>query len=389
MKQMLGTQCDGSGLSEPHHSASQFAVACYFRYTQHPGFTGRACSAIAKFDYLHEFIALALTSLLVWGAPANAAPSGKDAPFLTEAESISCMGDDRSRKQTEEVARDEAKRHAAEQAATQVRSQSKVSLSTLEEDVIKLVSSGKVRVLEVLASQWDKEGCYTYRIRAEVVPSKPGEFQSLANRDEALLWDELEDQPDLSGVDSFLHRFPLSIQGNNARAMQAELEMNYKREIGSYLVYRDTPLHLRPSANSIRISDAMAGDILNVTKVHDTTWAAIQRDQGLLYASFSNLRPLTKGEAEAWQRCQKSSKEVQPLQQFLQTFPRSHLARLAKDRIERMQNRLAREEGLSTQDSEEIALWNRCLKTRDLHCAREYRRRYPNGKFEKESWQIR
>jgi hypothetical protein len=44
---------------------------------------------------------------------------------------------------------------------------------------------------------------------------------------------------------------------------------------------------------------------------------------------------------------------------------------------------------MSPRDSEEIALWNRCLNTRDLQCAREYRRRFPNGKFEKESWQIR
>jgi len=73
----------------------------------------------------------------------------------------------------------------------------------------------------------------------------------------------------------------------------------------------------------------------------------------------------------------------------LQTFPRSHLTRLAKDRLTHMGNRLSHEEGMSSRDSEEIALWNRCLKTRDLQCAREYRRRYPNGKFEKESWLIR
>lgn len=88
-------------------------------------------------------------------------------------------------------------------------------------------------------------------------------------------------------------------------------------------------------------------------------------------------------------RCQKAGKDIRVWQSFLQTYPKSHLTRLVKDRIVNMQNKIKIEDGLSLQDSEEIALWNRCLKTRDLQCAREYRRRYPNGKFEKESWQIR
>jgi DNA polymerase III gamma/tau subunit len=73
------------------------------------------------------------------------------------------------------------------------------------------------------------------------------------------------------------------------------------------------------------------------------------------------LRVITDDEATAWARCQKAAREGRSWQEFLQTYPKSHLARLAKERLINTENRLSREAGLSNQDSEEIALWNRCL----------------------------
>ncbi len=338
---------------------------------------------------MRNLISTCLLCLLAWAGAGQCAANPKEKPFLTEAEGSACMGDDKSRKQTEEVARDEAKRRAAEQAATQVRSQSRVSIGTLEEDVIKIMSTGKVRVIEVLDSKWDKDGCYNYRIRAEVTPSRPGEMPGVVLSEEEKLWVEIEETPDLRLVDSFLTRFPYSVHTENARTLQAELETSYARVVGPFLVYRDTALHLRPVATSISISEIVQGEILSVARIHDAQWAVIKRDVGQVYTPFANLRAITDEEAKAWLRCQKSAKDVRVWQGFLQTYPKSHLARLARERLSNVESRLAREEGLSSHDSEEIALWNRCLKTRDIQCAREYRRRYPNGKFEKESWQIR
>lgn len=337
---------------------------------------------------MRYLIPASLLCLFAWTGAGHCAADLKERPFLTEAEGSACMGDDKSRKQTEEVARDEAKRRAAEQAATQVRAQSRVSIGTLEEDVIKIIASGKVRILDVLESKWDKDGCYKYRIRAEVTQSKPGEMPGVAVTEEEKLWGELEDAPDLRAVDHFLAAFPFSVHSEKARALQTELETTYPRIAGPYLVYRDAALHLRPSAQAISISEISAGEILRVLKIHDAQWAVIKRDVGQVYTPFANLRAITDDEATAWARCQKTSKDARVWQGFLQTYPKSHLARLAKERLTSTENRLSREDGLSKQDSEEIALWNRCLKTRDMQCAREYRRRYPNGKFEKESWQI-
>ncbi|OYY93011.1 MAG: hypothetical protein B7Y41_13905 [Hydrogenophilales bacterium 28-61-23] len=330
-----------------------------------------------------------LLCIFAWSGAAQCAPDAKEQPFLTEAEGSACMGDDKSRKHTEEVARDEAKRRAAEQAATQVRAQSRVSIGTLEEDVIKIISGGKVRILQVLQSKWDKDGCYTYRIRAEVTQSKPGETPGIALTEEERLWNELEDAPDLRAVDQFLSAYPFSVHTEKAKALQGELEGAYPRIAGPYLVYRDTALYLRPALQAISISEVPQGEVLQVHKIQDAQWAVIKRDVGQVYTPFGNLRAVTDDEATAWTRCLKNGKDARGWQGFLQTYPKSHLARLAKERLTSTENRLSREDGLSKQDSEEIALWNRCLKTRDMQCAREYRRRYPNGKFEKESWNIR
>jgi hypothetical protein len=338
------------------------------------------------------FMQLLLITVLISALAAYSADSPasepKEVPFVTEAEGSACMGDDKSRKQTEEAARNEARRRAAEQSATQVRSQSRVSIGTLEEDVIRIMSTGKVRVAEVLESKWDKDGCYTYRIRAEVTQARPSELAGTVQNEETRFWIGLEDKPDLRAVDDFIDRFPSGTHLNRAIELQAELEAGYPRIAGPFLVMRNSTLRLRPADNAIGISEIAPGELLSVFKVHDAEWAMVKRDVGHVFTRFDNLRPITEAEAGVWLKCQKTAKDIRVWQGFLQQYPDSHLARLARQRISHLESRLTREEGLSSRDSEEIALWNRCIKTRDVQCAREYRRRYPNGKFEKESWLI-
>ncbi|MCJ7615008.1 MAG: hypothetical protein MUO43_00510, partial [Desulfobacterales bacterium] len=71
---------------------------------------------------------------------------------ITIAEGVAAMGDDKSRNKTESAAMTEAKRNAAEQALTYVRSETKVKNFELEDDIMDDYSKASVKVLEILDS---------------------------------------------------------------------------------------------------------------------------------------------------------------------------------------------------------------------------------------------
>lgn len=85
------------------------------------------------------------------------------------------MGDDKSRKQTENAALTEARRNAVEYSTTYIQSQSRIENFELKEDLIQAFSKAAVEVLAILEKKWDPPAvgdCYTIRIRAEVVPNE-------------------------------------------------------------------------------------------------------------------------------------------------------------------------------------------------------------------------
>lgn len=94
---------------------------------------------------------------------------------ITETESSACMGDDKSRKETEQLANKEATRLAAEYAATYIKSETHVKDSALESDLISAYSNAKVKVLQVLEKGWYKDQssgeCYKIKLKVEVIPN--------------------------------------------------------------------------------------------------------------------------------------------------------------------------------------------------------------------------
>jgi len=93
---------------------------------------------------------------------------------ITEAEGYSCMGVDKSKKQTENAALTDAKRNAVEFSKTFIQSESQIENFELKKDLIEAFSQAAVKVLDVVDRQWQApaEGdCYTVRIKAEIIPS--------------------------------------------------------------------------------------------------------------------------------------------------------------------------------------------------------------------------
>jgi hypothetical protein len=95
-----------------------------------------------------------------------------DQSSITEADGQSCLGDDKSRKQTQNVALQDAKRLALEYAGSYLESETVVENFQLKSDLIKAFKSAEVKVIEILEESWVEGDCYTIRIKAEVIPSK-------------------------------------------------------------------------------------------------------------------------------------------------------------------------------------------------------------------------
>ena len=109
--------------------------------------------------------------LLVLAADLSASQS-----VITEASGSACMGDDKSRKETEQLALKDAKRQAAEYAATYIRSETRVKDAALESDLISAYANARVAVLQELEKGWHKDAasgdCFGIRLKVEVTPDQ-------------------------------------------------------------------------------------------------------------------------------------------------------------------------------------------------------------------------
>lgn len=118
----------------------------------------------------------------MWAVSVYAAQS-----TITEAEGTASMGDDKTRKQTEQAALADAKRSAVEYTLTYLRSETVVKDAMLQSDVIEAYANASVRVIQEIAREWYKDemlgDCFRIRIKAEVIPdekemAKPKENQT-------------------------------------------------------------------------------------------------------------------------------------------------------------------------------------------------------------------
>jgi hypothetical protein len=92
------------------------------------------------------------------------------------AEGSACMGDDKSRKQTETLAMADAKRIAIESVQTYVSSATEVKNFELQKDLISAYANATVKVIEDMEKGWYKDSaqgdCYKVKIKTEVIPDE-------------------------------------------------------------------------------------------------------------------------------------------------------------------------------------------------------------------------
>ncbi|MBM4137332.1 MAG: DUF4384 domain-containing protein [Nitrospira sp.] len=93
---------------------------------------------------------------------------------ITESEGYACMGEDKSRKQTEQTALSDAKRKAIEQVSTYIKSETHVKDFELEKDIVSAYANATVKVIQEIEKGWYKDAssgdCYKVKIKAEVIP---------------------------------------------------------------------------------------------------------------------------------------------------------------------------------------------------------------------------
>ncbi|MDC1308467.1 hypothetical protein N8Z40_10820, partial [Pseudomonadales bacterium] len=84
------------------------------------------------------------------------------------------MGSELSRKETERLAIQDAKRKAVESSKTFIESETEMEDFALKRDSVAAYSSAEVKVLSIVDQVWDAPesgDCFHITIRAEVVPS--------------------------------------------------------------------------------------------------------------------------------------------------------------------------------------------------------------------------
>ncbi len=115
------------------------------------------------------FISLALTAAIVSVAHASQST-------IVDSEGYGCMGEDRSRKQTEQAAVADAKKNAVDRAATYISSETRVENFVLQKDVVEAYQHATVKVLEEIEKTWYKDEklgeCCRLKIKAEVRPDE-------------------------------------------------------------------------------------------------------------------------------------------------------------------------------------------------------------------------
>ena len=93
---------------------------------------------------------------------------------ITEAEGTACMGDDRSRKQTEQAALTDAKKKAVEFTTTYIKNETEVKNFVVEKDLLAAYANAEVKIIQELDKSWYKDAstgdCCKIKIKAEVVP---------------------------------------------------------------------------------------------------------------------------------------------------------------------------------------------------------------------------
>jgi len=95
---------------------------------------------------------------------------------IVDVEGKACMGDDKSRNQTEQAAITDAKRRAVEFTSTFLKTKTEVTDYVVEKDLLAAYANAEVKVIQELEKVWYKDAaagdCYKVKIKAEVIPDE-------------------------------------------------------------------------------------------------------------------------------------------------------------------------------------------------------------------------
>lgn len=95
---------------------------------------------------------------------------------ITDIEGSACLGDDKTRKQTEQAAITDAKRRAVEFTSTYLKSETEVKDFAVEKDILAAYANAEVKIIQELEKVWYKDpatgDCYRVKIKAEVIPDE-------------------------------------------------------------------------------------------------------------------------------------------------------------------------------------------------------------------------
>ena len=94
---------------------------------------------------------------------------------ITEAEGSACMGEDKSRRQTEQAALIDAKQKAVEFASTHIKGETQVNNFQIKKDLLESYSNADVKIITEIKKSWYKSAtlgdCFKIKIKAEVTPT--------------------------------------------------------------------------------------------------------------------------------------------------------------------------------------------------------------------------
>ncbi len=96
--------------------------------------------------------------------------------IILDTDGYACMGDDKSRKQTEDIAFKDAKRKASDSASTYIQAETHLQDAMLEKDILSAYTNSQVKVIQEFLKEWYSEGslgdCYRVKLKVEVIPDE-------------------------------------------------------------------------------------------------------------------------------------------------------------------------------------------------------------------------
>lgn len=113
---------------------------------------------------------------------------------ILDTEGYACMGDDKSRKETENIAFKDAKRKASESATTYIQAETHMKDAVLEKDILSAYTNSQVKIIQEFLKEWYRDDslgdCYRVKLKVEVVPDEQS-MKKMARK----ITDELLDDP--------------------------------------------------------------------------------------------------------------------------------------------------------------------------------------------------